>query len=421
MTNLCRVGIRHKTILQCILWISLVQGGIDSYFGFHGINYLCDLLLILVLVHKLLTDPQALKECIRSIVFLPVLAFAVVVLLGWIFHPAPIPMALWGIRNYGRFFLYFALCIAVLSPEDVSEMENFFLLAFPVHMILIAYQYWIEGLNRDYLSGLFGRAAGGNGGLFLYLSILLCILVCRYENKQMKLSQCLCYFVAIFVNAALSELKAFFIIGPLIILWYFILSRQKGRAAILVLSFAISFSLGLQILYCLFPSWKGFLNLTDSIRKQRVYVNQNDIGRTAVFSKLTPIIQDWAGKGAIWFGIGLGNADYSGRFSFLNSQFYEAHSGTHYTWLSLGYLFAENGYLGVAAYTFFFIVLEGMALRRYWKNASYWNMMGTFLPLVSLIVLVYNATLRSNYGYMIFAGLAWFVIQDRSLKGSGAQ
>ena len=40
----------------------------------------------------------------------------------------------------------------------------------------------------------------------------------------------------------------------------------------------------------------------------------------------------------------------------------------------------------------------------------YMNLIGTFFPLVCLILLVYNSTLRSNYAYMIFAVISWNAI-----------
>lgn len=89
------------------------------------------------------------------------------------------------------------------------------------------------------------------------------------------------------------------------------------------------------------------------ISDQEVYANQFDVGRTAVFSKLTPVITKWAGQHAVWFGIGLGNGDYSDAIPMLNSAFYTVYGIMHYTWLSLGYLFVEVGYLGTIAYLSF--------------------------------------------------------------------
>lgn len=79
-----------------------------------------------------------------------------------------------SMRNYGRFFVYFIFCVALFDAKDVYKMEDMFVRAFPVHILLIAYQYIVEGLNQDRLSGIFGNSAGGNGGLMIYLLIMLC-------------------------------------------------------------------------------------------------------------------------------------------------------------------------------------------------------------------------------------------------------
>ena len=174
--------------------------------------------------------------------------------------------------------------------------------------------------------------------------------------------------------------------------------------------------IGIQIFYATFPEYANFLdidNILNQVSAQEVYASQFDVGRTSVFTKLSPIIERWAGKDALWIGIGLGNADYSSAMSFLNSAFYNAYEKIHYTWLSLGYLFVETGYLGTIAYTSFFVVMEICSIIRYQRKTTYQNLIGTFFPLICLILLVYNSTLRSNFAYMIFAVLSWNIVSSK--------
>ena len=407
--------IKYKNILYGVLGICLFQGIISDYLGFRQVNYLCDILLVLLLVVMLCRKQVKLNKTTNNIEYISILAFAIVALIGWGLNTVRLPSALWGLRNYGRFFLFFLLGRSLWNGEDVETMENFFMKIFPIHMILIAFQYVVEGLNQDFLSGLFGKTAGGNGGLMIYLSVILCIVICQFEYKKISTKKFVCYLLLIFVNAALSELKFLFVLASLLVVWYLAMSKRKGRGMILALFFVIALYVGMQIFYYVFPFWANYLsfdNIMTMISDQEVYANQMDVGRTAVFSKLTPVITKWAGQHAVWFGIGLGNGDYSDAIPMLNSAFYTVYGIMHYTWLSLGYLFVEVGYLGTIVYISFFVILEIKAIVAYQKRSSYYNLLGTFFPIVFMIIIVYNSTLRSNFAYMVFAVLTWQALAD---------
>ena len=407
--------IRYKSIIYGVLDICLLQGIISDYAGFRQINYLCDVLLIALLLVVVCRGQARVKKKSKNVEYISVIVFALVVLVGWGLNSVSISRAFWGVRNYGRFFLFYAFARTLWTEEDVKSVEEWLLKLFPIHMILVAFQYVVEGLNQDFLSGLFGKTGGGNGGLMIYLSVILCITICQFEYKKMSTKKFLCYLLLIFVNAALSELKFLFVMAILLVAWYLAMSKRKGRGMILALFFAISLYIGMQVFYYVFPGWTNYLtfdNIMTIFSNQEVYASQFDVGRTAVFSKLTPIITKWAGKDAILFGIGLGNGDYSDALPMLNSAFYQTYGFMHYTWLSLGYLFVEVGYIGTIAYISFFIILEIRAIIAYQKRSTYYNLLGTFFPIVFMIIMVYNSTLRSNFAYMAFAVLTWQTLAD---------
>ena len=293
---------------------------ISNYLGFSQVTYICDFLLIVLLVAKLSSNKRYLLIN-KRVEVIPIYCFILFVIIGWIFNPAPIATAVWGVRNYGRFFLYFVLSISILNAEDADKMEDMFVRVFPIHISVIAFQYIVEGLNQDRLSGIFGKETGGNGGLMIYLAIMLCIIMARYEYKRISLPKFIIYLLLILINAALSELKFLFIVAVILLIWYLLMSKRKGRGMILALAFFILLYIGIQIFYATFPEYANFLdidNILNQVSAQEVYASQFDVGRTSVFTKLSPIIERWAGKDALWIGIGLGNADYSSAMSFLN-------------------------------------------------------------------------------------------------------
>ena len=408
--------IKYKTILHWVFWICLLQGFISDYAGFRQINYLCDAFLLCLLIVMVCRGQMPVPRIRRNTEMAAVAAFAAVVVAGWFLNDFSVMRALWGLRNYGRFFLFYGMLLICWDQEDVAKVEESFIKVFPVHMVLVTIQYLAEGLEQDRLSGLFGRIVGGNAGLLIYLSIVFCIALCRYQYGKISLSRFLVFLSLMLVNAALSELKFFFVLVVLLVMWYLFIVRRKGKGMMLALSFAAALYIGLQIFYAVFPEWANYLtldNILTILSDQEVYATKYDIGRTAVFSKMTPMIVDWAGRDALFFGIGLGNGDYSDGFRMLNSAFFHVYQDTHYTWLSLGYLFAETGYLGTIAYVSFFAILEVKAIAAYQKNNSYYNMLGTFFPLMFMCILLYNASLRSNFAYMAFAVLTWQCLAER--------
>ena len=411
---------KYRDLLFGILYICIWQAIISDYLGFKQVNYLCDFFLCLIVMFRVknrgfrIVLPRGRKENVA------IFAFGVVVLIGWMLNPTPPQMALWGLRNYGRFFLFYMLAIDIWNEEDAEKIENIFLKLFPIHMVLLVFQYAVEGLQQDRLSGLFGNKVGGNGGLVIYLTIILCIIVGQFDYKKIGWIKFLAYLLMIFVNAALSELKFLFVLAAVLMAWYLIMTKRKDRAIILVIFFVMALFAGVQLLYYFFPGWTDYLsikNIAGLIKSQKVYATQTDIGRTAVFSKLAPIITDWEGKDALFVGIGLGNGDYSSAFSFLNSAFYKTYEATHYTWLSLGYLFVETGFLGTIAYVSFFVILEWKALLAYRRKKSYFSLMSTFYPLVALALIVYNSTMRSNFAYMMFTVLAFQALANKKVAG----
>ena len=84
--------IKYKDCLYWILWISLFQGIISSYFGLNQINYVCDFLLMVLLVTRLSSERLRHFRINKSIEFIPIIGFVIIILIGWIFNSASLPM-----------------------------------------------------------------------------------------------------------------------------------------------------------------------------------------------------------------------------------------------------------------------------------------------------------------------------------------
>ena len=99
--------IKYKSILNYIVGICLIQGVISDYIGFRQINYLCDLLLIVLFILMICKKKLFIKNINENLEYISLLIFILVILIGWGLNSVSVLRALWGIRNYGRFILFY--------------------------------------------------------------------------------------------------------------------------------------------------------------------------------------------------------------------------------------------------------------------------------------------------------------------------
>lgn len=406
--------IGRKQCLYVVIWISLIQGFIADYFGLGVINYICDLLLLLCCLIRL-TNSKWMQFTIKKhtgLINISLFAFCMIIIIGWIINGAPLIHALWGMRNYGRFFLFYYLCIELFNQVDYERITNWLIRLFLVHCAIVLFQIGIEHLSYDFLGGIFGKYQGCASGLMIYYGLIIIILFAKYDNKEVGISRLLIYLGIILGTAALAELKALFIYFIIVLIMYGLLSNNKIKASIVLMLGIIGAFIGIQVLIEFFPEFADFFtvekliyNLTNKTANY-TYVEGLDVGRSSVFYKLDPIVKQWGGNVARWVGLGLGNGDYSSSFNFLNSSFYNTYPRSNYMNFSLSFLFVETGYLGTIAYVAFFVANEIVAMKNYIENNNSATLIGVLLPLMCWFLIYYNASLRTNYAYIVFALLA---------------
>jgi hypothetical protein len=379
------------------------------------INYVCDILLIFCLLLDFLNRRYLLctNNGERSwLIDGAVICFGVVIFTGWVIQGISPLLAVWGVRNYGRFFLFYYLCKQTFSLSNYQRIVNWLLKLFPVHFAIVAYQIFVENLSYDFLGGIFGKYQGCASGLMIYYCLIIVILFSKFDNKEIKFRTLFIYLAIILVTAAIAELKALFLYFVVMLAVYGLLSRNKIKSAIIVLLGIVGVFFALQILINYFPQYSGFFTV-DKIISQLTNKNSSytdtaglNVGRSSVFYKLDPVIIQWGGNVARWFGLGLGSGEYSTSFSFLNSDFFNTYPQSNYNYFSLSFLFVETGYLGTVAYVAFFVMNELVAFKNYLKNRNATTLMGVSLPLVCFFLLYYNSSLRTNFAYIVFALLA---------------
>ena len=136
------------------------------------ISYLCDgvnLLLLFFLIkkfHQLMSDATT-KWLFR--IFLVIFIYGCV---NQMINMVPIEMAIWGDRNFYRYYILFFCVLLFLSVRDVEKIMNVFFWVQIINLVFGLYKFFVLGLQEDaFGGGLFPNGGGMN---------LFCLLVSLY-------------------------------------------------------------------------------------------------------------------------------------------------------------------------------------------------------------------------------------------------
>ena len=328
---------------------------------------------------------------------------------------------LWGVRNNFRFFVAFFAFAVFLKSEDIHGYFRLFGFLLWINVVATLYQYFGLGIAGDHLGGIFGTEKGANGYTNIFFVIMVTRDILLYLEKKENLSNCILKCVAMFIVAALAELKFFFVEYILILVLVVLFTNFTWRKLCVILSGILLIVVGAAILVTAFPQSEGFLSwdfLLNYALTDKGYTSSGDLNRLNAISKINEL---WLKTS--WqrlFGLGLGNCD-TASFDFLNTPFYEAYGTMHYTWISYAMMYLECGWIGLIFY-FGFFVLVYLSIRRIEKRcsgvATTYCRMGRILALMCMIIAIYNSSLRTEAGYMMYFALSVPFVMRRDQIGA---
>ena len=175
-----------------------------------------------------------------------------------------------------------------------------------------------------------------------------------------------------------------------------------GGGAVAVAAFA-------ALLTVVFPDFEGFFSLdwfVEAGGSDKGYTSSGDLNRLNAIAKINEL---WLKTP--WqrlFGLGLGNCDTSS-FEIVNTPFFKAYGDMHYTWLSYAFMYLECGWIGLIFYYGFFMLVY-LGARRIEKRSDgivkTYCRMSRILAIMCMIIAVYNSSLRTEAGYMMFFALS---------------
>lgn len=320
---------------------------------------------------------------------------------------------LWGARNNFRFYVAFAAFCTFLEPEDVNEYFDFFDKLFWINVVVSLVQYFVFDKNGDFLGGIFGVTQGCNGYSNVFFVIVLTKSVLFYLERREKFSDCFFKFAAVIIVSAMAEMKFFFVEAVIILVLATLFTNFSWRKVGVLLGGLAVVTAGATLLTILFPFFEEFFSLEWFIEKATAdtgYTSSGDINRMNAISEVNRRFLELPVQR--WFGLGLGNCDYSG-FDFLVTPFYARHSWTHYTWLSTAFMYLETGWVGLIFF-FGFFVLAFINARKIEKKttgiARTYCRIAKIISVMCIVIAIYNVSLRTEAGYM-----AYFVLSVPSI------
>lgn len=382
-----------------------------------AIKFLCDGFLVLLLLK--LFSQRFTKIDNYSMPFVVIVGlFFFITLVGYLFNYQSVFYYLWGLRNNIRMFIAFFAFAYLADWEDAKGWIKALDVLFVINFAVVILQYF-SGYGQDYIGGIFGTSKGCNGSLLIFLCIVFAKTILSFMRGEEKMSKCIFVSVASLLVSTLSELKMFFILFILIL---FMASFVTAHSIKKTLFFAfgavlvVLFSTLLTVLYKDFTDFLSFDSLIKALTDTG-YATDEDIGR---FTALPVISQRFLpGFFKKLFGLGLGNCD-SSSLSMFNTPFFESHQTVHYSYFSYAFLFLETGFVGLALYASFFVAsfFVSRKLKKLEMADEFACQMSIILSVISLILLVYNSSLRMEIGFMLFFVLALPIISANEQRES---
>lgn len=352
------------------------------------------------------------KNLVPFLVF--TLCFLLYTLVVYMFSYQSVVYYLWGLRNNFRFYFAFIIFSMLFTKEEADWCLKFMDILFWVNVVVSLFQFFVLGLQQDFLGGIFGIERGCNAYSIVFFSIVLSKSVLRFMSKQEGVFNCFIKCGIVLIIAAMAELKFFFVVFVVILFMATILTSFSWQKFSLILLSAVMITLASSILTDLFGA-DGDITIQNIIHLITTdnYATQEDLSRFSAIPTISDSIM--VNDAQRMFGLGLGNCDTSA-FAICNTPFYQIYADLHYTWFLSAFLFLETGYLGLTIFLSFFVMCFGFAFKRK-KNAQadqLYNQMAIIMAVICVMLTFYNASLRNEVAYMIYFVLALPLIDSRT-------
>lgn len=382
-----------------------------------ALKYTADLAWIGLLGFMVLRKSFSVEKKIYPLVIL-VVSFFLYCLIMYIVNYQSVIYFLWGMRNNFRFYVFFFAIILYLQERDANKFFRIFDTLFWINIPVTFIQYFVFGYKQDFLGGIFGVISGANASTTIFFTIVLSHSLLKYMENRESFAPCAIKCASALFIAALAELKFFFVFFIIILIMSALLTSFSWRKVAIFALCAILVTVASALLVTLFD-FDNFLSLENiwKVATQKHYSSDKTVNRLSAIPTLAEtIVPNFKDR---LLGFGLGNCDTSS-FAICNTPFYSTYGHLRYTFFSAAFLFLEVGYLGLIIYAAFFGFCFFMIKKRI-KDGRCNKLHGQIaliMSVLSVILIVYNSSLRAEAGYMVYFILALPFIESESFKAA---
>lgn len=384
------------------------------------IKYSLDVCWILLLFFLVRNNSRRKNDYYSKILSIWIIGYLTYTIIAYMFKFQSPFYYLWGLRNNFRFYVFFFACIYILRTKDRDKILKLFDYIYWVNLAICLYQFFIQGYRQDLLGGVFGNQTGCNGYLNIFLIIAVTKSIVYYINKKETLYMFIAKFAAALLVAALAELKFFYVEMIVIVVVAVLQTGFSWQKVFIILFFYIGLYLGLQLLAYYFPasdnSSYSIIGLIQGGASAKGYTAANDFNRLTGVSIINQKFLNTLPEKM--FGLGLGNCDSNLSYEFLITPFAKLYTHLHYGWFMLSFSYLEVGIIGmIFIFGFFFLVF--VFARKKMKNRSVETelcQISIIMSVCAIILIIYNASLRTEAGYMLYFVLSLPFIENDRIK-----
>ena len=395
-----------KGMAYLILIYPLFLPMLQELLGLPGVvKYIVDVAWLLIAVVAIMQDKLRIRRDMIPLAL--IVAFFGIYTFGvYLFRYQSVFYYLWGFRNYFRFYVAFFAFATVFTEGDAYRGIAFLEKVFYINAAICLFQF-INGNAQDNIGGIFGAEKGCNGYLIAYFSVIISKSILAYMEGKEAAVTCYAKCITTLFVSAIAELKFFYLVFVVILLMSSFLTSFSFKKVLLLFLGAVLVMITATILGSLYAYFEGFLSIESLTASflQKGYASGSDMGRTDAIAFISRrFLRTTTDR---LFGLGLGNCETSA-VSIFNTAFSDRYVDLHYSVLSHAFMFLENGYVGLVTYVLFFVVCLFIVVKRL-KNRPQnrlFSQMGIIMAVECMMLIIYNSSLRTEAGYMIYFVLA---------------
>ncbi len=413
MNTKISISIKRRTqsywLIMVLMLMPFALGTLNDLMGLpYALRYLSDVAWLMLLLLLILNEGRRKAADIGLLTVWTLLFLGYTLLVYLVNFQSPL-YYLWAVRNNFRFYVAFFAVAAFLTREDAAWYYRLFDRLFWLNFGVSLIQYFFFDLEQDFLGGIFGVQSGCNAYQNIFCLIVVTKSILLYLDKKESAMACICKCMASLIIGALAELKFYFVEFLLVAALAVLFTGFTWRKLAVILGGCAAAFAGAALLTVVFPSFTDWFSLSwflEVATAQSGYTATGDLNRlTAIISINDLWLKDF---GQRLFGLGMGNCE-TASYAFLNTPFYRQNGHMHYNWISYAHMYLECGWLGLLFYFGFFGIvffrLRGMEKQTDGMVKNYCRL-ARIMAVLSVVIAVYNSSLRAEPAYMLYFTLA---------------